>query len=93
METGYADTYDRTYDELEQTVGTPLVGHQRTAPDGTRLLPSTHPVGGAYDQPPTRTTDTRATTRTRTPPTPAPRAPPAATRTTRPGTPTTPAAG
>jgi uncharacterized membrane protein YphA (DoxX/SURF4 family) len=55
VETGYADTYDRTYDELEQTVETPVVGHQRTAPDdtdGTRLLPSMRPVGGAYDEPP-----------------------------------------
>ncbi|WP_208611310.1 DoxX family protein [Streptomyces bungoensis] len=43
--TGYADGYD----SLDQTVETPLVGHQRTSPDdGTRLLP---PVG-AYGEPP-----------------------------------------
>src|SRR5690349_7978783 len=38
VQTGYADTYSG----LDRTVETPLVGHQRTAPDadGTRLLPS-----------------------------------------------------
>ncbi|MFD8376347.1 DoxX family protein [Streptomyces sp. NPDC059688] len=48
--TGYADAYDT----LDQTVETPVVGHQRTAPDadGTRLLPHMRTVGGAYDQPP-----------------------------------------
>ncbi|MGW1912838.1 DoxX family membrane protein [Streptomyces sp. NPDC002076] len=49
--TGYADAYD----DLEQTVETPVVGHQRTAPDaadGTRLLPHMRTVGGAYDEPP-----------------------------------------
>ncbi|WP_433451124.1 DoxX family membrane protein [Streptomyces sp. CA-142005] len=46
--TGYA------YDDLDQTVETPVVGHQRTAPDthGTRLLPHMRTVGGAYDEPP-----------------------------------------
>ncbi|KUN07425.1 hypothetical protein AQI95_10340 [Streptomyces yokosukanensis] len=51
VETGYADTYDG----LDQTVETPVVGHQRTAPDdtdGTRLLPHMRNVGGAYDDPP-----------------------------------------
>ncbi|MGW2417759.1 DoxX family membrane protein [Streptomyces sp. NPDC001709] len=48
--TGYADTYD----ELEQTVETPVVGHQRTPADaeGTRVLPHMRTVGGAYDDPP-----------------------------------------
>ncbi|MES4886506.1 DoxX family membrane protein [Streptomyces sp. NPDC096012] len=47
--TGYADAYD----VLDQTVETPLVGHQRTAPDadGTRLLPHMRTVSGAYDEP------------------------------------------
>ncbi|MFJ4951487.1 DoxX family protein [Streptomyces sp. NPDC088760] len=47
VQTGYADTYDR----LDQTVETPVVGHQRTAPDadGTRLLPHMRTVTGAYD--------------------------------------------
>ncbi|MET8802725.1 DoxX family membrane protein [Streptomyces sp. NPDC004546] len=46
--TGYA------YDDLDQTIETPVVGHQRTAPDthGTRLLPHMRTVGGAYDEPP-----------------------------------------
>ncbi|MEU8027171.1 DoxX family membrane protein [Streptomyces sp. NPDC049099] len=50
VQTGYADTYD----ELDQTVETPVVGHQRTAPDadGTRLLPHMRTVSGAYDDPP-----------------------------------------
>ncbi|MFF7354422.1 DoxX family membrane protein [Streptomyces filipinensis] len=50
VQTGYADTYDA----LDQTVETPVVGHQRTAPDadGTRLLPHMRTVGGAYDDPP-----------------------------------------
>lgn len=50
VQTGYADTYDA----LDQTVETPVVGHQRTAPDadGTRLLPHMRPVSGAYDDPP-----------------------------------------
>ncbi|MFG3010190.1 DoxX family protein [Streptomyces cinerochromogenes] len=55
VETGYADTYDAaTYDALDQTVETPVVGHQRTAPDadGTRLLPHLRTVTGAYDDPP-----------------------------------------
>ncbi|ASN25751.1 DoxX family membrane protein [Streptomyces pluripotens] len=49
VETGYADTYD----DLDQTVETPVVGHQRTAADadGTRLLPTMRTVSGAYDEP------------------------------------------
>ncbi|MEU6666577.1 DoxX family membrane protein [Streptomyces sp. NPDC046727] len=49
VQTGYADTYD----QLDQTVETPVVGHQRTAPeaDGTRLLPHMRTVSGAYDEP------------------------------------------
>lgn len=49
-QTGYADTYDA----LDQTVETPVVGHQRTAPDadGTRLLPHMRTVTGAYDDGP-----------------------------------------
>ncbi|MFI0812629.1 DoxX family membrane protein [Streptomyces echinatus] len=49
VQTGYADIYD----ELDQTVETPVVGHQRTAPDadGTRLLPHMRTVTGAYDAP------------------------------------------
>ncbi|MEW2318355.1 DoxX family protein [Streptomyces bauhiniae] len=47
--TGYADAYDR----LDATVETPVLGHQRTGPDGgTRLLPHMRPVGSAYDEPP-----------------------------------------
>ncbi|QHA09725.1 DoxX family membrane protein [Streptomyces broussonetiae] len=49
--TGYADAYDG----LDQTVETPVVGHQRTAPDtadGTRLLPHMRTGGGAYGEPP-----------------------------------------
>ncbi|MEU0008657.1 DoxX family protein [Streptomyces sp. NPDC006314] len=47
--TGYPDAYD----EFGQTVETPLVGHQRTAPDadGTHLLPHMRTVSGAYDEP------------------------------------------
>lgn len=46
--TGYADGYD----DLDQTVETPVVGHQRTAPeDGTRLLPHMRTAGSAYDEP------------------------------------------
>ncbi|WP_225824593.1 DoxX family membrane protein [Streptomyces naphthomycinicus] len=50
IKTGYADTHDA----LDQTVETPVVGHQRTAPeaDGTRLLPPMRTVSGAYDEPP-----------------------------------------
>ncbi|UFR03760.1 DoxX family protein [Streptomyces sp. Go40/10] len=50
VQTGYPDTYDT----LDQTVETPVVGHQRTAPDadGTRLLPHMRTVTGAYDDPP-----------------------------------------
>ncbi|MEU3824729.1 DoxX family membrane protein [Streptomyces sp. NPDC029080] len=49
VQTGFTDTYD----ELDQTVETPVVGHQRTAPDaaGTRLLPHMRTVSGAYDDP------------------------------------------
>ncbi|MFI2203681.1 DoxX family membrane protein [Streptomyces sp. NPDC020192] len=53
--TGYGDAYDGTYDGLDHTVETPVVGHQRTAPDaadGTRLLPHMRSVTGAYDEPP-----------------------------------------
>ncbi|GGW65752.1 membrane protein [Streptomyces lucensis JCM 4490] len=47
--TGYPDAYGT----LDQTVETPVVGHQRTAADadGTRLLPHMRPVVGAYDEP------------------------------------------
>ncbi|MER6674490.1 DoxX family membrane protein [Streptomyces sp. NPDC000983] len=39
------------YDELAQTVETPLVGAQRTPPDGgTRLLPDMRQAGSAYDE-------------------------------------------
>jgi uncharacterized membrane protein YphA (DoxX/SURF4 family) len=52
--TGHADSYDA----LDQTVETPVVGHQRTAADGTRLLPHVRTVTGAYDdEPPYRDTD------------------------------------
>ncbi|MGW2491281.1 DoxX family membrane protein [Streptomyces sp. NPDC001606] len=46
---GYADTYDA----LDQTVETPVVGHQRTPADaeGTRLLPHMRTVTSAYDEP------------------------------------------
>ncbi|MEV7810120.1 DoxX family protein [Streptomyces flaveolus] len=49
VQTGYADTYD----ERDRTVETPVVGHQRTAPDvdGTRLLPHMRTAVGAYDDP------------------------------------------
>ncbi|MEU6776408.1 DoxX family protein [Streptomyces sp. NPDC046759] len=46
--TGYGDAYE----DLDQTVESPVVGHQRTAPDGTRLLPHMRTAGGAYDDPP-----------------------------------------
>ncbi|MEU4033475.1 DoxX family protein [Streptomyces collinus] len=46
--TGYPDAYPG----LDQTVETPVVGHQRTAPDeGTRLLPPMRTAGSAYDEP------------------------------------------
>ncbi|MGW2740705.1 DoxX family protein [Streptomyces sp. NPDC001450] len=46
--TGYTDGYDA----LDQTVQTPVVGHQRTASeDGARLLPHMRTVGSAYDEP------------------------------------------
>ncbi|MFI0232308.1 DoxX family membrane protein [Streptomyces sp. NPDC017086] len=49
LQTGYADSYAA----LDQTVETPVVGHQRTAPDadGTRLLPHMRTATGAYDPP------------------------------------------
>ncbi|MFF7975370.1 DoxX family membrane protein [Streptomyces sp. NPDC007905] len=46
--TGYADAYGG----IDQTVETPVVGHQRTAADdGTRLLPHMRTAGSAYDEP------------------------------------------
>ncbi|MET9384617.1 DoxX family membrane protein [Streptomyces sp. NPDC002928] len=52
---GYDRAYGDTYDELDQTVETPVVGAQRTsgdgAPAGTRLLPHMRTVGSAYDEP------------------------------------------
>ncbi|WP_031225474.1 DoxX family protein [Streptomyces roseochromogenus] len=50
VETGYGDGYD----VLDHTSETPVVGHQRTAPDdsGTRLLPPMRTEAGAYDDPP-----------------------------------------
>ncbi|CCK29228.1 integral membrane protein [Streptomyces davaonensis JCM 4913] len=41
-----------SYDALAQTVETPVVGAQRTPPDGdgTRLLPDMRQVGSAYDE-------------------------------------------
>ncbi|MGW0766830.1 DoxX family protein [Streptomyces sp. NPDC002676] len=49
VETGYADAYGH----LDQSVETPVLGRQRTAPDGgTRLLPHMRTVGSAYDEPP-----------------------------------------
>ncbi|GAA2224347.1 DoxX family membrane protein [Streptomyces nogalater] len=50
VQTGYADTGT----ELDQTVETPVVGHQRTAPDAAgapRLLTHMRTVTGAYDPP------------------------------------------
>ncbi|MBD0840359.1 MULTISPECIES: DoxX family protein [unclassified Streptomyces] len=43
---------DDGYDDLAQTVETPVVGAQRTPPDGdaTRLLPDMRPVGSSYDE-------------------------------------------
>ncbi|QIJ63384.1 DoxX family protein [Streptomyces sp. JB150] len=38
------------YDDLDQTVETPVVGAQRTPGDGTRLLPHMRTVEGAYDE-------------------------------------------
>ncbi|MGW4561292.1 DoxX family protein [Streptomyces sp. NPDC004561] len=45
--------YGGAHDGFDQTVETPVVGHQRTAADaeGTRLLPHMRTVGGAYDEP------------------------------------------
>ncbi|WP_078941066.1 DoxX family protein [Streptomyces cellulosae] len=51
---GYRDDgYDDGYDDLAQTVETPVVGAQRThgGTDGTRLLPHMRTVGSAYDEP------------------------------------------
>ncbi|MFF9673731.1 DoxX family protein [Streptomyces eurythermus] len=59
VQTGYADTYT----ELDQTVETPVVGHQRTAPDAAgapRLLPHMRTVTGAYDPPDDLEADTGA---------------------------------
>jgi uncharacterized membrane protein YphA (DoxX/SURF4 family) len=45
--------YDEVYDELDQTVETPIVGAQRNYHDdtgGTRLLPDMRTVGSAYDE-------------------------------------------
>ncbi|MEU3842048.1 DoxX family membrane protein [Streptomyces sp. NPDC028635] len=41
------------YDDLDQTVETPVVGAQRTSEDaaGTRLLPAMRSVGSVYDEP------------------------------------------
>ncbi|MFE1438290.1 DoxX family membrane protein [Streptomyces sp. NPDC058739] len=44
--------YDDVYDELDQTVETPVLGAQRTPEGaGTRLLPHMRTVGSAYDEP------------------------------------------
>jgi uncharacterized membrane protein YphA (DoxX/SURF4 family) len=48
VDTGYGDTYEA----FDQTVETPVLGHQRAASDGgTRLLPHMRTVGSAYDEP------------------------------------------
>lgn len=47
VETGYPD-----HDTLDRTVETPVVGHQRTSSDDTRLLPPMRSAGSAYDEPP-----------------------------------------
>ncbi|MFF9406354.1 DoxX family protein [Streptomyces anandii] len=38
------------YDDLDRTVETPVVGAQRTAEPGTRLLPHMRTVGSAYEE-------------------------------------------
>lgn len=49
---GYPTGYDDVYDGLQQTVETPVVGHQRAPAAGeTRLLPPMRTVGSAYDPP------------------------------------------
>lgn len=49
---GYATGYDDVYHQLEETVETPVLGHQRAPVAGeTRLLPPMRPGGGAYDPP------------------------------------------
>ncbi|MEU6553047.1 DoxX family membrane protein [Streptomyces sp. NPDC046915] len=49
---GYPAGYDDVYDGLEQTVETPVVGHQRAPAAGeTRLLPPMRTAGSAYDPP------------------------------------------
>ncbi|MEU6088824.1 DoxX family protein [Streptomyces sp. NPDC047085] len=52
-ESGYGETgYGETYDQFDRIAETPVVGHQRSAPDaGTRLLPHMRTVGSAYDDP------------------------------------------
>jgi uncharacterized membrane protein YphA (DoxX/SURF4 family) len=53
---GYDDRHtdghypDDGYGDLAQTVETPVVGHQRTPGDATRLLPNMRTVEGAYDR-------------------------------------------
>ncbi|MEU7059009.1 DoxX family membrane protein [Streptomyces sp. NPDC046197] len=50
IDTGYDGP---SYDDLDQTAPTPVVGAQRTYGDGgTRLLPHMRTVGSAYDEPP-----------------------------------------
>ncbi|HZF90395.1 DoxX family protein [Streptomyces sp.] len=46
----HGDGYDG-YDDLDQTVETPVVGAQRTPGDGTRLLPHMRSGEGAHDRP------------------------------------------
>ncbi|MER6527130.1 DoxX family membrane protein [Streptomyces sp. NPDC001508] len=48
----YGDYGYGGYDDLDRTVETPVVGHQRTpGPGETRLLPRMRTVGSAYDEP------------------------------------------
>ncbi|MET8942440.1 DoxX family membrane protein [Streptomyces sp. NPDC004542] len=50
--TGYPTGHDDAYDGLQQTVETPVVGHQRAPAAGeTRILPPLRTVGSAYDPP------------------------------------------
>ncbi|MFE0515001.1 DoxX family membrane protein [Streptomyces sp. NPDC058964] len=49
---GYGGYGDGGYDDVDRTVETPVVGHQRTPVAGeTRLLPHMRTVGSAYDEP------------------------------------------